>query len=425
MSYSVLSSAEANPLSPFHCSYKIMGIPENHTAEISGRSKPDTRILMWKNKRVFFCTPQTLVKDIQEARCNPQSIVCVVMDEAHRATGEHANTVLARLIRDSGAKFRFVGLSATPGTDIKSIQAVLDTLHISRIEARTEDDPNVKQYIHKREEEVIVVKQPDAVKLLDRQFSELICPLLERLRAERVSQRLSYDTANLTQWSVMLARKEYVERTNDHRLDMQFNILGELVRHRATLKEHGVQLARQNLAAASQKNFMRGTANKQEFQALMRDMMIAASGASQEMDDTSNSFENNPKLSKLVEVLTEHFERKQAIGESTRVIVFSQWRESVGGIVKMISHQNLSSLKPAQFIGQASKKAANKTKIGSSSYSTGQDAAGMNQQQQQRVLQQFSEGVYNILVCTCVGEEGLDVSVHAICLCSLQPFQLV
>ena len=43
------------------------------------------------------------------------------------------------------------------------------------------------------------------------------------------------------------------------------------------------------------------------------------------------------------------------------------------------------------------------------------DAAGMNQTQQQRVLQQFSEGVYNVLVCTCVGEEGLDVSILHMC----------
>lgn len=59
-----------------------------------------------------------------------------------------------------------------------------------------------------------------------------------------------------------------------------------------------------------------------------------------------------------------------------------------------------------QFIGQSTKK-GKKTKS-----SSGQDAlAGMNQAQQQKVLKQFSEGVYNILVCTCVGEEGLDVSV--------------
>ena len=401
--------------------YKIMGIPEQHTAEISGRSKPDSRTVMWRNKRVFFCTPQTLVKDIQDDRCDASSIVCVVMDEAHRATGEHANSVLVRLIDDSAAKYRLVGLSATPGADIKSIQAILDTLHISRIEARTEDDPNVSKYVHQTEEEVIVVKQPDVVKALDTKFSELIVPILTRLREEKVSQRLHYDSATLKPWSVIQAQKEYVSRTGDHRLDGQFNILRELVNSRAILKEHGVQMARQKLAEASHKQYMNYITRTAPFQSLMRDMMIVASGASQEeVEATTDTFENNPKLSKLVEVLTEHFERKRAINESTRVIVFSQWRESVNGIVKMLEFQNSTLIKPAQFIGQASKKAAGtksktKKKNGSSStsnnYSTGQDAAGMNQAQQQRVLQQFGEGVYNVLVCTCVAEEGLDVSV--------------
>ena len=64
------------------------------------------------------------------------------------------------------------------GTDIKSIQSVIDTLKISQIEARTEDDHNVKQYIHHREEEVIIVKQPDVIKSIDRRFTELVNPLL-------------------------------------------------------------------------------------------------------------------------------------------------------------------------------------------------------------------------------------------------------
>ena len=33
----------------------------------------------------------------------------------------------------------------------------------------------------------------------------------------------------------------------------------------------------------------------------------------------------------------------------------------------------------------------------------------MNQPQQQRILQQFNDGHFNVLVCTCVGEEGLDI----------------
>lgn len=327
-----------------------MGIPEKHTAEISGRSKPDSREAMWSNKRVFFCTPQTLVKDIQEGRCDAKQIVCVVMDEAHRATGDHAYSVLVRLIEQSSAKFRLLGLSATPGTDIKSIQAVLDTLKISRIEARTESDPIVKQYIHHREEEIIVIKQPDIVKSLDRQFSELIAPILSRLREENVSQRLQYDSANLSSYVVHQAYQDYLSRTHDHRLGAQFNSLRDLVGARTNLKQHGVNIARTNLEAASRKQYMNFVSRQSAFQSLMHDLAVASGTENPEgrVSRLSNSFENNPKLIKLVEVLVEHFERKKAVGESTRAIVFSQWRDSVEEIVKMLNSQNNILLKPAQ-----------------------------------------------------------------------------
>lgn len=327
-----------------------MGIPEKHTAEISGRSKPDSREAMWRNKRVFFCTPQTLVKDIEEGRCEAKNIVCVVLDEAHRATGDHAYAVLVRLIEQSSAKYRLLGLSATPGTDIKSIQAVLNTLKISRIEARTEDDPIVKQYIHHREEEIIVIKQPDIVKSLDRQFAELIAPILCRLREENVSQRLQFDSVNLSSYAVHQACQDYIARTHDHRLSAQFHSLRELVTARSNLKQHGVNLARSNLVDASRKHYMSFITRQSAFQSLMHDLDIASGISNGEGKDnrTSDHYKNNPKLIKLVEVLIEHFERKQAVKESTRVIVFSQWRDSVVEIVRMLDSQQNVLLKPAQ-----------------------------------------------------------------------------
>lgn len=44
---------------------------------------------------------------------------------------------------------------------------------------------------------------------------------------------------------------------------------------------------------------------------------------------------NNPKLEKLCEILVEHFEREKVLGNSTRAIVFSQWRKSVEGTYYM------------------------------------------------------------------------------------------
>lgn len=380
---------------------------------------------LWKSRCVLIAIAKPHVTN--RKICPFSSIF--TFRETTQLAGSHANTTLVQLINNSGAKYRFVGLSATPGADIKSIQCLIDTLNICRIEARTEDDPNVKKYIHHREEEVIIVKQPNVVKELDNKLSQLILPILERLRSETnvnmnpsIQQRLFYDSANIKPFSVMQVQQEYVKCSGgDHRLDGQFNILRDLANARCMLKEQGVQMSRMKLAESTHKHYMHYMKDTPVFQSLMRDMMIVASGVSQQEEDNLDTFENNPKLSKLVDVLTEHFQRKKAIGQSTRVIVFSQWRESVGGIVKMLQIHNSEMIKPAQFIGQASKKAVGSGKSkknknnkkgsapSTSNYNTGQDQMGMNQAQQQRVLQQFNQGIYNVLVCTCVGEEGLDI----------------
>ena len=135
--------------------YGIMGIPTSDTAEISARTKPESRACLWGERRVFFCTPQSLQKDIAAGRCEARSVVCIILDEAHRAQGDYDYTKVVEQIEESGAKFRVVGLSATPGTSQKAIQEVVQNLRISKIEARTDDDEAIKKYIHKRESEII------------------------------------------------------------------------------------------------------------------------------------------------------------------------------------------------------------------------------------------------------------------------------
>ena len=85
-------------------------------------------------------------------------------------------------IEASGAKFRVLGLSATPGTSIKVIQEVVAALRISKIEARAENDPNIQKYVHTRKVEIVKVKASSAVTTIERLFNECVHPLLECLR---------------------------------------------------------------------------------------------------------------------------------------------------------------------------------------------------------------------------------------------------
>ena len=77
--------------------HDIMGIPQQDIALLEGSVAQKTREHMWKSKRVFFCTPQVVDNDIQQGRCNARDIVCVVVDEAHRATGNYAYVKVVRI----------------------------------------------------------------------------------------------------------------------------------------------------------------------------------------------------------------------------------------------------------------------------------------------------------------------------------------
>jgi ERCC4-related helicase len=86
-------------------------------------------------------------------------------------------------------------------------------------------------------------------------------------------------------------------------------------------------------------------------------------------------------------------------GMGTRVMVFASGRDSVDEIVSRLSSSG-SLVKPAAFIGQAAGKKDKKT---------GAKSKGQTQKEQSAVLQSFRMGIVNTLICTCIGEEGLDV----------------
>lgn len=73
--------------------HKIVGIPEIETAHLEGSVPVERRVILWGEKSVFFCTPQTFANDLQNGNCDARDIVCVVVDEAHKATQGFAYTI--------------------------------------------------------------------------------------------------------------------------------------------------------------------------------------------------------------------------------------------------------------------------------------------------------------------------------------------
>ncbi len=70
----------------------ITGVSPDNVVALTGTAAATTkRAPEWAKKRVIFATPQTMVSDMTRGICPVRSIVCVVMDEAHRATGTWTN----------------------------------------------------------------------------------------------------------------------------------------------------------------------------------------------------------------------------------------------------------------------------------------------------------------------------------------------
>lgn len=386
--------------------YDIMGISASDTALLTGKVPAQRRTTIWKQKRVFFCTPQTVQKDLENSRLDACQVVCVVLDEAHKATGDYAYCKVVELLEAAGAKFRILGLSATPGTSIKAIQQVVNVLRINCIEARSDTDPDVKLYIHERQTEVIIVKQVAASKVVERCLDEIIGPILDRLRRSGALPRTLTGNATVTSYCLLKAREEFGKRQDRDNSMIGFFAAGiAFIQIRSDLHKHGIGVVRNKLQKMRMERQIGHTATIAKSKAFQQ-LWEEVSNSSCDPDAVGNTVEdrlrNNPKLSKLKEILEEHFERARTCGASSRAIVFSQFRDSVSEIVDVLNTAR-PLIVARQFVGQGKSNKQTTNEGG------GQSVKGMKQEEQKRVIQEFRDNVHNTLVCTSIGEEGLDI----------------
>jgi ERCC4-related helicase len=76
---------------------RVTDIPQSDMCVMIGSSyTPDKRRAIYATKRLIFATPQIIDADFKSGTLNPADVVCLVVDEAHKATGDYAYVNLAR-----------------------------------------------------------------------------------------------------------------------------------------------------------------------------------------------------------------------------------------------------------------------------------------------------------------------------------------
>lgn len=384
--------------------YNIAGIPRSETTLLTGDIPPALRVDEWANRRVFFMTPQTLLNDLSHGYADPKSITLMVIDEAHRAVGEYAYAKVTKLIRRFSKSFRVLALTATPGSKVETVQEVIDNLGISHCEIRTEDSIDIRQYVHDRNIEEKVLDPSDEMNLVCELFSEALKPLLDKLSAQNIWY--GRGPMSITAFGLLQAQKEWFASRGRHAnqgvqfmLRAIFSVLTSLAHSIKLLNFHGIKPFYENMVdfrdeqeGKGQKGskYKRQVIEHPSFQEMMSKISLWL---------RTDGFIGHPKLTELSDTTLNHF-MDQGQNSGTRVIVFSEYRDSAEDIVRALNvHRPL--IKASIFVGQAD----------------GKRGEGMKQAQQIQAIEKFKKGDFNVLVATSIGEEGLDIGQVDLIVC--------
>ena len=372
--------------------HKFMGLDESAISEMTGKASGENRKVVWNDKevRVYFCTPQTFWNDVKRGICPYDRISCVVVDECHRATGQADIVKAVKDMRNvKQCKFRVLGLSATPGSSHEQVQEVIDSLGISTLVFKDETDQDVAPYVHNKRSEVVVVN-PDCAGNASRC---MLMATLQRIVGDLSSKGHYYgvaDAERVTRFAMQNAKKACKKSTwTVAGQFIQAQILADL---RDQLDGYGPKTALSFLQSkmVEEKHLKSLHSSDPQFAHFVASLQRAQG--------------SNPKLEKLKKILHEFFTSDPgrtatrtagAVGPLAvrRAIIFASLRDGVASIVDAL--ETMSPLVRAKmFIGQGG---------------GGKGQTGMKQSEQKQVLADFSTGACNLLVATCIGEEGLDI----------------
>ena len=391
--------------------FEIAGIPRSATTMLTGGISPGLRAEEWQSKRVFFMTPQTIINDLKTGICDPKRLVLIVVDEAHRATGGYAYVEVVKFLKRFNSSFRVLALTATPGASIEKVQEVIDGLGISRVEIRTEESIDIRQYVHSRKIETILFSNSDEMVMVMELFSRALQPVLDKLTG--MNAYWARDPMTLTPFGCNQARTKWMSSDAGRKANIGlkgmvntiFSLLASLSHGIELLKFHGIGpfyhkvLAFRNELHSNDKKggkYAKQINESEPFQTMMSRVQIWINNP---------DFVGHPKLEYLQSVVMNHFldagdGRGASDPSSTRVMVFSHYRDSAEEIARVLK-RNDPMIRPHVFVGQASSKASD----------------GMDQKKQLDIIKKFQTGIFNTLVATSIGEEGLDIGEVDLIVC--------
>jgi ERCC4-related helicase len=362
---------------------RMLKLDDGEVAVMTGETGPEERSYLWRKSRFIFATPQTVRNDLKRGRIELNDTVLLVFDEAHRSVKDYSYTQLASMYKEHGWTPLILGLTASPGGSREKVAEIMKNLFIEKVEARNEEDDDVKSYVEETKLEGIKVALPQ-------EYSTLLNALRD-IYNEKVTRLVEggfIPKTRLSKKILLQARGTIVSRLRSAEASGSGKgyIFGALINQaQSIIIIHAIELLETQGLAVLQKYLVRLREKPEQgksAQALLKDKRWSI------IEEEAEKLRDipYPKLEKLAEIAVQQVSSKK----DSKIIVFTQYRDTIETIVERLAKVGVTS---NRFVGQA-----NKT-----------DSEGMDQKRQTRVLEQFRDGEFTALVSSSIGEEGLHV----------------
>jgi len=379
----ILFLAPTKPLVEQHYKYFTENLPELY-AELqmfTGKMDAKKRREMWPKADIIFSTPQCIANDLKKRRIDLSEVSLLIEDEAHRCTKNYDYTLIARNYLQSAKNPRIIGMTASPGSDQRTIQDICECLGIERIESRDRESSDVKPYLQELKVELVEVDFPPELQTIKTLLEEMYDKRVEELK----NRKLLYGPESKKNL-LMLQQRLGRSVTSGNR---NFNTLRGLSLCAQAIKlSHAIELVETQGITPLKKYFhnLFEQANNNQSNAVKQIVKNPLFGkAYTEVIRLEGKLEH-PKLAKLIEIIRSDI----TSNPKSRSIVFSQYRDMASLISSELN--KIEGIKSKLFVGQLKK-----------------NDIGLNQKEQREIIEKFREGEVNILTSTSIGEEGLDL----------------
>jgi len=346
-------------------------IPKDKIVLLTGALNPKKRQELWESAVVIIATPQTIQKDLENERISLKATSLLIIDECHRSRENFANTKVANFYIKESKFPRILALTASPGGNKKKIDEIAKNLYIDSFEIRTEED--IEEFIQKKEIKNLEVILPEEMKSLHSKLKKVYSAKLNELKK-----------IGFTKPSQFISKKDL--------LLLQQKLRNNVNKNPAAYYGMSLTALLIKLDYAIELLETQGLEPLQEFLEKLSKEETKAAKTLLKMPEIQSSMEltkeliknkiKHPKVYMLKGIIRKDIEKNPL----AKIIVFANYRNTIDSLLAELN--SLENVNAVKLIGQKS---------------------GLSQKEQISVIKDFEQGKFNVLICSQIGEEGMDI----------------